>query len=257
MSSLVLNRIVHPGPDDTLPLIICHGLFGSARNWGAIAKRLSAERTVVAVDMRNHGDTGSARPHDYPHMAEDIADVVADLGGRADVLGHSMGGKAVMTLALSRPDLVNRAIVADIAPVAYRHSHQSHIDVMRTLDLTGITRRSQADARLAQTLDDPALRAFFLQSLDLTDGPRWKLDLDALEEGMDATVGWPSPPGRFDGPALFVAGGNSDYLLPQHHDAIRAQFGDATFLTIPGAGHWLHAEQPRAFVDAVSAFLTD
>ena len=257
MPAVELNQIVHAGPEGggDLPLVIAHGLFGSGRNWGAVAKRLSAARQVVAVDMRNHGDSPRARPHDYEGMAEDLAATIDALGGRADVLGHSMGGKAAMMLALSRPALVRRLIVADIAPVAYDHSHAGHIATMRGLDLAGVTRRSEADARLAPALADPGLRAFLLQSLDLTDGARWKLDLDALEEGMAATVGWPAPKGRFDGPALFVAGGQSDYLTPAHHDAIRAQFPDATFHTIPEAGHWLHAEQPRAFVDVVSTFL--
>lgn len=257
MLSVKLNRIVHHGSSstNTKPLLIAHGLFGSGRNWGAIAKRLSATRDVIAVDMRNHGDSPRARPHDYAGMAADLADVIADLGGQADVLGHSMGGKASMALALTHPDLVRSLIVADIAPVAYSHSHSNHIEIMRRLDLSGITRRSEADARLSASLPDPQLRAFFLQSLDLTDGTSWKLDLDALEEGMPATVGWPDLSGTFDGPALFVAGGASDYLTADHHANIQTLFTDATFQTIEGAGHWLHAEQPRAFVDLVSEFL--
>ena len=259
MHSTELSRIVHAASteSDNSPLLIAHGLFGSARNWGAIAKRLSANRTVVAVDMRNHGDSPHATPHDYSEMADDLARVIDDLGGQADVLGHSMGGKAAMMLALTQPDMVRKLIIADIAPVEYSHSHISHIDVMRNLDLSGLTRRSEADSRLAVSLSDPALRAFFLQSLDLTDGASWKLNLDALEAGMPATVGWPDVAGRFSGPSLFVAGGVSDYLTDAHHPKIRTQFSDVTFRTIEGAGHWLHAEQPRAFVDLISEFLTD
>ncbi|WP_316012926.1 alpha/beta fold hydrolase [Roseobacter sp. HKCCA0434] len=258
MPAITLSQVVQDGPEDGVqpPLLIAHGLFGSARNWGAISKRLSAERSVVAVDMRNHGDSPRG-DHDYRNMAEDLAATVERSGTAMDVLGHSMGGKAAMMLALTRPDLVNRLIVADIAPVAYDHSHTAHIEAMRSLDLSGIERRSEADARLAQTLPDAGLRAFFLQSLDLRDGPRWKLDLDRLEAGMPASVGWPDVEGRFDGPALFLAGGASTYLTAGHHDAVRSYFPNATFQTLDGAGHWLHAEQPRPFVDAVARFLSD
>ena len=168
-----------------------------------------------------------------------------------------MGGKAAMMLALTQPAKVRKLIVADIAPVAYAHDHTNHIEIMRNLDLTGITRRSEADARLAAVLPDAGLRAFFLQSLDLSNGPSWKLALDILEQDMDKIIGWPDVSGQFTGPALFVAGGASDYLTEAHHAKITSHFSDARFHTIPGAGHWLHAEQPRAFVDVISQFLAD
>ncbi|QPH54039.1 alpha/beta fold hydrolase [Pontivivens ytuae] len=251
-----LQRVTSGDPrDDATPLLIAHGLFGSARNWGAIAKRLSAGRQVIAVDMRNHGDSPRARPHDYESMADDLAAVVADLGCQVDLLGHSMGGKAAMQLALTRPELLRRLVVADIAPVAYEHSHMHHIEAMRSLDLDGVTRRSEADARLAQTISDAGVRAFLLQSLDVAE-LRWKLDLDALADGMPDTIGWTGQAGRFDGPALFLAGGASDYVTEAHRPAIREQFPDARFEEIEGAGHWLHAEQPRVFVDVVERFLS-
>ncbi|RED13019.1 alpha/beta fold hydrolase [Pontivivens insulae] len=240
------------------PLVIAHGLFGSARNWGAIAKRLSDDRDVIAVDMRNHGDSPHAAPHDYPAMAQDLAEVAQRHGGKIDLLGHSMGGKAAMYLALTQPELINSLIVADIAPVAYDHSHAGHIDVMRKLDLTGVTRRSEADKRLAVHLDDPALRAFLLQSLALdADGPRWKLALATLDQNMPAIVGWPQVEGLFNGPALFIAGGASDYQPPSSEADILSLFPAARFERIGGAGHWVHAEQPRAFVDVVQRFLAE
>ncbi len=251
-----LQRVTSGEPrTDATPLLIAHGLFGSARNWGAIAKRLAAGREVIAVDMRNHGDSPRARPHDYPAMADDLAKVAAERDGPVDLLGHSMGGKAAMQLALTRPDLLRRLVVADIAPVAYEHSHMHHIEAMRALDLAGVTRRSDADARLADAVPDPGVRAFLLQSLDIAE-PRWKLDLDALADGMPDTVGWTGQEGVFDGPALFLAGGASSYLTEAHRPAIRAQFTDARFQVIEGAGHWLHAERPRVFVDVVERFLS-
>ncbi|MBD3765321.1 MAG: alpha/beta fold hydrolase [Rhodobacterales bacterium] len=242
---------------DRPPLLIGHGLFGSARNWNVIARRLADRREVWAVDQRNHGDSPHTATHGYPEMAADLAQVIAAMGGRADVLGHSMGGKAAMALALDRPDLVNRLVVADIAPVVYGHDQTRHIAAMRGLDLTDLTTRAEADRRLAATVEDPALRAFFLQSLDLRaeGGPRWRLNLDVLETEMPRIVGWQAPEGRFDGPVLFVAGEDSTYIRPEHQAAILARFPAARIETIAGAGHWLHADRPREFEETVRRFL--
>ena len=239
-----------------IPVLIVHGLFGSGRNWGVIARRLAETRPVIAVDMRNHGDSPRFATQGYADMAGDLAQVIAAHGGRADVLGHSMGGKAAMVLALTHPDRVRRLIVADIAPVAYGHSQSHHIAAMRALDLTGLRARSEADRRLAETVQDAALRAFFLQSLDLkSDPPRWKLNLDVLEAEMPKIVGWPEITGRYDGPALFLSGALSDYVRPEHRATITALFPRARLARIPGAGHWLHADKPREFEAAVQTWL--
>lgn len=241
----------HGEGGDRPPLLIAHGLFGSARNWGAIARRLSATRRVVAVDMRNHGDSPWDDTHDYPAMADDLAQAI---GGRWDVLGHSMGGKAAMVLALEHPDKVNRLVVADIAPVAYTHTQAHLVAAMAALDLSAISTRTEADAALAQHIDTPAVRAFLLQSLDLRER-RWTLNLSVLGREMAKILSFPETRTRFDRPALFLTGAASDYVRPEHHDRIRALFPDARFAEIAGAGHWLHAEKPREFCDAVTAFL--
>jgi len=244
------------GPAGGIPLIIAHGLFGSARNWGVLQKRLAGDRPVIAVDMRNHGDSPWQASHGYGDLAADLAEVVAAAGGRADVLGHSMGGKAAMRLALDRPAAVRRLIVADIAPVAYGHTQMPLVQAMRGMDLTGLTTRTGADRRLAVAVPDPAVRAFLLQSLDLqADPPRWRLNLEALAAEMPKILGWEAVAGRFDGPALFLSGGGSDYVRPDHRAAILRLFPAATFQQIPGAGHWLHAERPREVEAAVRAFL--
>lgn len=255
----MLATIHHPAatPTDAPPLVIVHGLYGSARNWGVIARRLADVRDVWAVDQRNHGASPRAPVHDYPAMAADLAEVIRSIGGRADVLGHSMGGKAAMQLALTQPGLIRRLIVADIAPVAYDHDQSHHIHAMRGLDLTGLTSRGEADRRLSETVPDPGLRAFFLQSLDLkSHPPRWRLNLDVLEAEMPKIVGWPGTVGRFDGPTLFLTGAESHYVRPEHRETIRALFPAARFARIPGAGHWLHAEKPREFEETVRVFLT-
>lgn len=239
-----------------VPVLIVHGLFGSGRNWGVIARRLAESRPVIAVDMRNHGDSPRFATQSYADMANDLAQVVAAQGGQADVLGHSMGGKASMVLALTHPELVRRLIVADIAPVAYGHSQSHHIAAMRALDLTGLHARSEADRRLASRVEDPALRAFFLQSLDLKSvPPRWKLNLDVLEAEMPQIVGWPDPEGVFDGPVLFLSGALSEYVRPEARETILRLFPRARMARIPGAGHWLHADKPREFEAAVQTWL--
>jgi esterase len=252
-----LNAIRHEGPSG-VPLLIAHGLFGSARNWGAVAKRLAVGREVVAVDMRNHGASPWDADHGYPAMAGDLGEAVDDLGGRADVLGHSMGGKAAMILALTRPEAVRRLIVADIAPVAYGHTQMGLVEAMRRLDLAGVTRRGEADRRLAGAVDDRGVRAFLLQSLVIgKDGARWALNLEALGAQMPAIMGFPEVAGRFEGPVLALRGGASDYLGDDRLPAFRALFPDLRVETLEGAGHWLHAEQPDAFADAVARFLAD
>ena len=251
-----LNRIEYEGPEGT-PLVIVHGLFGSARNWTAIAKRLAAARPVVAVDLRNHGDSPRDRAHGYEEMAADLGEVVADLGGKADILGHSMGGKVAMVFALAQPDAVRRLIVADIAPVAYEHTQIGYVEALQGLDLSGLTRRSEADRRLAASVPEPGVRAFLLQSLLLGEGePSWKLNLDVLGAEMPRIMGFPEVEGRFEGPVLFLRGGASDYVQDSHAEAIRALFPQAEIAALAGAGHWLHAEQPQAFAEAVNAFLS-
>lgn len=255
----MLNLIHHPAAAaaDQPPLVIAHGLFGSGRNWGVIARRLADRRDVFAVDMRNHGDSPRLPSHSYPDLAADLAEVIRHIGAPADLLGHSMGGKAAMQLALTDPALIRRLVVADIAPVAYSHDQTRHIDAMRSLNLAELSSRAEADQRLAARIDDPALRAFFLQSLDLKapDGPRWRLNLDVLESEMPHIVGWPGTAGVFDHPTLFLTGAESHYVKPEYRDTIRALFPAARFARIPGAGHWLHAEKPREFEETVRVFL--
>ena len=238
------------------PLLIAHGLFGSGRNWGVMARRLADTRDVITVDMRNHGDSPRFASQNYPEMAADLAEVIMLHGGVADVLGHSMGGKTAMVLALTQSPLVRRLIVADIAPVAYSHDQSRNIAAMAGLDLTGLTSRTKADERLALSVEDPALRAFFLQSLDLrASPPGWRLNLSVLKTEIPKIIGWPGTQGQYSGPALFLSGADSSYVLPAHHALILAQFPHACFARIPGAGHWLHAEKPREFEEAVQNFL--
>ncbi|MDD9921617.1 MAG: alpha/beta fold hydrolase [Boseongicola sp.] len=247
----MLSTDEYSGPSGKTPLLIAHGLFGSARNWSVISKRLSDSRTVKTVDMRNHGDSPRRDTQSYADMAGDLA---ATLTEESDVLGHSMGGKASMLLALSHPDRVRRLIVADIAPIGYSHTQIHLIEAMKAIDLERIERRSDADEQLSMSVEDKGVRAFLLQSLDVKN-KRWKLNLDVLAQEMDRIIGFPEVNGSFNGPTLFLTGSDSDYVLPEHRSRIRELFPKARFAKLPGAGHWLHADKPREFEAAVRVFL--
>ena len=253
MSGDMLNVMTYEGGSGA-PLLMAHGLFGSARNLGPLARRLATDRTVHVADMRNHGDSPWFEAQDYAGMAGDLAEVIEFLGGPMMVFGHSMGGKAAMMLALTRPELVKRLVVGDIAPVGYGHSHAGLVEAMQAIDPVSVSSRKEADALLGERVRDAATRAFLLQSLDIA-GDRWVLNLDVLARDMDLITGWPEVDGRYDGPVLFLSGARSDYVEDEAKDAIGKLFPDAQFQAIEGAGHWLHADRPVEVADAIGAFL--
>jgi pimeloyl-ACP methyl ester carboxylesterase len=239
---------------DTGPIIvIVHGLYGSGRNWGVIAKRLSNAFRVVTPDLRNHGHSLHSDVHSYAAMAHDLEELITHLGAPVCLCGHSMGGKASMVLALTRPDLVARLLVADIAPVPYTHSQLEHIVAMRAVDLSAVTRRSDAAQQLAAQGTPPALQSFFTQSLDVP-GRSWLLNLDALADNMDAIMGFPTIEAQFEKPTLFLSGADSDYVQTAHRPTIKSLFPKARFARIAEAGHWLHADKPREFEATLRAF---
>ncbi len=250
----MIHVVEHGRDSDRPPLLIAHGLFGSGRNWSSIARRLSGERRVLTVDMRNHGSSDWKDSHGYEDLATDLAEVIDAFGGRADVLGHSMGGKASMAVALHHPGMVRRLVVADIAPVAYDHSQSHLIEAMRSVDMGSVRCRSDADSMMRASIDEPGVRAFLLQSLDI-DRKRWRLNLDVLDAEMDRITGWPRIDAEAGHPALFLSGDDSDYVGRDGRANARTHFPAARFAKILGAGHWLHAEKPREFEAAVRAFL--
>lgn len=250
---VMLHTILHDSPGESPPLLIAHGLYGSARNWGVIAKRLSDRGQVIAVDMRNHGQSPWSDAHGYHDLAADLAEVIRAHGGRADVLGHSMGGKAAMALALAYPELVGRLVVADIAPVQYGHSQLQFIEAMQSVDLSKVTRRSDAEAQLGDLGVDASLQSFLTQSLDIQ-ARKWRLNLQVLAAEMPSIMGFPDFETSWGGPVLFLSGAASDYVQSAHRETIRSYFPAAKFAKIPDAGHWLHAEKPREFEAAIRAW---
>jgi pimeloyl-ACP methyl ester carboxylesterase len=241
------------------PLVILHGLFGSKRNWWSIARQLAATRRVVVADLRNHGASPWDPVHDYPALAADVARLIETrLGGRAAVIGHSMGGKAAMMLALERPALIERLVVVDIAPT---RSPGNSADILRALERVPLDRcahRGDVEAALAGDVPEGKVRSFLAANVvSGPDGLAWGVNLDAFARHLDDILGFPDvPPGRtFAGPTLFLAGGRSPYVRPEQHAAILRLFPAARIETIPAAGHWLHADAPEEFLAAVRPFL--
>lgn len=242
------------------PLVIIHGLFGSKRNWSSIAKRLGQERRVLTVDLRNHGESPWGEDHTYPAMADDIAALIErEVGGPATIVGHSMGGKTAMMVALTRPDLVTRLTVVDIAPAPSGGTLIDFVHTMQELDLSQMARRAEVEAHLAESIPDPGITAFLAHNVRVGENGtlEWQLNLEAIEKNFDAILNFPDvdTDHAFDGPTLFMAGSRSDYILPQHHAEIDRLFPSAEISVVSDAGHWVHAEQPAAFISQLSEFL--
>lgn len=241
------------------PAVLLHGLFGSAGNWGAIQKRLAQRgRRVIALDLRNHGASPHDAAMDYATMAADVSETLAALGALpAAVIGHSMGGKVAMRLALDRPDALTRLLVADVAPVRYEPHFRAFAAAMQDMHVGPGLSRATADAMLAGTVGDRRVRTFLLQNLRLGGpDPGWRIGLDQIAAALPDIEGWEAPEGaRYGGPVLFLTGGRSDYVLPEYRDAIRTLFPRVRFVTLREAGHWLHADDPAGFVATVEAFL--
>lgn len=243
------------GDEKSPPVMIVHGLYGSGRNWGVIAKRLSDQFFVITVDLRNHGDSPWLDTHNYHVMADDLVEVINSLNIKPNIIGHSMGGKAAMVLALKRPNLVRNLIIADIAPVKYEHDQSQFIEAMQKVDLSKVEKRSDATLALSKFVEDKSLQNFFTQSLDIK-AKRWKLNLKVLQSEMSEILSFPKIESEFSGHSLFLKGEKSDYIKPEHQKLIKSLFTKARFATFKEAGHWLHAEKPREFESAARLFFS-
>ena len=240
------------------PAALLHGLFGSARNLGVVQRALAPRWRTIALDMRNHGASPHAAAMHYPAMAADVRETLAARDALpAVLLGHSMGGKAAMRLALEAPEAVRALLVADIAPVAYRHDNARVAEAMQAMPLTPGMTRAAAEVALADAVPDAAMRSFLLQNFVPGAAPEWRIGLAEIAAAMRDIEGWPMPPpgAVYRGPTLFVTGEHSDYLRPEHRPVVRTLFPAARFVSLKRAGHWLHVDQPAAFVAVVEGFL--
>jgi esterase len=242
------------------PLIILHGLFGSLKNWDAISRKLAAHFRVLAVDQRNHGRSPHDSRMDYPTMAADVSELLdACQLPRAHVLGHSMGGKTAMTFALRYPQQCARLIVADIAPRAFPPHHAGILEALMGLDLDSLKTRKEIEEALAGAIPDLGLRRFLLMNLEQGVGGSfsWRMGLAEIHEAYESLGERVSGTLTSTGPALFLRGETSDYLLDDDLPQILSMFPQARLKTVRSAGHLLHVENPTEFLQAVADFLSD
>tara|TARA_R110002012_G_scaffold233742_1_gene407088 strand:- start:411 stop:1178 length:768 start_codon:yes stop_codon:yes gene_type:complete len=238
-------------------IILIHGLFGRLENLNMVAKALSESYRVTSVDVRNHGDSFHSELMDYPSMAKDIVVIMQHLAiESAIVLGHSMGGKIAMELALTYPERVDKLIVADIAPVEYPPHHNQIIDGLKAIDLSSVKGRKDADKQLANYVDNLSVRQFLLGNLTSKNGQFvFKCDIENIDKNYPNIMRTYQGSNTYSGPTLFIKGANSDYILPEHRAEIVRLFPQSRARVIQGAGHWLHAEKTIAFNRSVTSFL--
>jgi esterase len=240
------------------PIIILHGLFGTLDNWQTIAKTLAENHSVYIVDQRNHGRSPHTDAMDYPSMAEDLKSFMESHWiYRSHIIGHSMGGKTAMQFALEHPDMVESLVVVDIAPKHYPGGHKEIFDALTALDLNSIDSRQEAEDFLQTRIPDFAVRQFLLKNLSRTkEGVyHWKMNLPVLYKHYAQILGPTLSDHSFDGETLFIKGGNSPYIQDEDLPDIRELFPRARVETVEGAGHWVHAEAPDAFVETVRKFI--
>lgn len=239
------------------PLLIIHGLFGSGRNWATLAKRFAETQRVFLLDMRNHGQSPWSGEMTYAALAEDIlAFVDQHQLPKVSIIGHSMGGKAAMTFALSHPERVDNLVVVDIAPVTYQLNWGEYITAMRQLDLSGRLKRSQMQQVLDQVTKSAGISQFLLSSLQVEGKSyRWRMNLDVLDANLDSEISrFPQHTAVWTGRCLFVRGESSAYVGEKHLADIVSLFPQAQIHTVANAGHWLHSEQPEQTYSAISRF---
>ncbi len=239
-------------------LLVLHGLFGSLVNWRSVARDLASRLTVFSVDLRNHGRSPHAPGNSYEEMAADLLRFLDDRGlAKAHVLGHSMGGKVAMQLALTEGARVDRLIVADIGPRAYPAIGDPVFAALGAMKPATLGSRRQAETELSRLLPDPGLRAFLLMGLAPADGAgfRWRFHVDALAASRSEIGRAIEGPGGFPGPTLFLRGERSEYVTEEDRPAISRLFPAARIVTVPAAGHWLHVERREAFCAEILTFL--
>ncbi|HEX8497802.1 MAG TPA: alpha/beta fold hydrolase [Actinomycetales bacterium] len=254
-------------------VVFLHGLFGQGRNWTTIARRLADDgRRVTLLDLPNHGHSPWTDRVDYVDMAGLVATTLTSYGEPVTLVGHSMGGKVAMQLALRHPDLLRALVVVDIAPTSYPETggrtddpdeeaspFASYIRAMRAIDLGSLSDRSDADTALRAAVPSDMVRAFLLQSLvrDGSTGWRWRLNLELLGRDLGVLRGFPDPPpgAVYDGPVLWVAGATSTYVLDRDRARMDELFPATRLVRVKGAGHWVHSEQPEVFLATLRQLL--
>ena len=239
------------------PLLILHGLLGSLDNWSPIAQRLATHFRVFLIDLRNHGQSPHAPEFSYDEMVDDLREFLKQQRiEKAHLLGHSMGGKVAMRFAQLHPNLLNKLVVVDIAPREYPSRYAGLMEAMTAVDLARLQRRDEVDQALSSTVPDKSLRQFLLKNLgrDAAGHLFWKPDLKSIRANYDS-IRRGLPEAKCHCPALFIRGEQSDYIQTDDVARIQQLFPLARIESVPGAGHWVHANAPERVLEVVTQFL--
>ncbi len=253
---ILFHRLISDSSDKPF-LIILHGLFGSGDNWQTHAKYLSTWFQVVLIDQRNHGHSPHHDDISYPLMCQDLTDTLNELNiEKAHFLGHSMGGKTVMTFAQNFPHRVESLMVIDMGIKSYPPHHDIIFKGLHAVDVDSCSSRKEAEQRILPFIPDASTQQFLLKSLYWIEEGKlaWRFNIPALEKSIDLILA-SLPDKVFNGPTLFLTGGKSSYVLASDHSSIKSVFPGVIFIEIPHAGHWVHAEAPKEFLDALINFL--
>ena len=253
--TLYSRKVGENGPD----FVVLHGLFGSGKNWRSFAGSLEEDFQVWTLDARNHGDSPHADSMSYQQMAEDVVRFVDENElENVILLGHSMGGKTAMQLALKFPDRIAALIVVDIAPVCYDHQQKQLklIEAMQGLHIAAEMSRSDIEKKLALKIPEKRLLSFLMTNLYRQNGQfQWRIGLEQIAAGMPYLLNYPELNSVFKGPVQFIGGENSAYLKFGYHALIRKIFPESRITMLKNCGHWLHVEQPAAFQKTVKEFI--
>ena len=258
MEQNILHSKIYGQEKPGSPLLVFHGLFGMLDNWATFGKEFGELFPTHLIDLRNHGKSFQSDEMNYPVLVEDILNYMNFHGlQKINLLGHSLGGKVVMSFAITYPEKVEKLIVADISPKAYPPHHQGIFKALKSVDFDKITTRQEAENILSQYISSKSVIQFLSKNLYWTDDKKlnWRFNLKALDEHYNEFVTNAIQFGKFMGETLFIGGEKSDYILPEDQFLIKEQFPNSTIISISNAGHWVQAENPKDFNEAVKSFL--
>ena len=242
------------------PVLILHGILGMLDNWQHFAKLLAKDFHVIIADLRNHGRSPHSSVFDYQVMQDDILELLKELGiEKTSIIGHSMGGKLAMHLALNNPEIVNELIVLDIAVKKYNTGHEYIFDIFSSINLQDFTTRKDIEKTLALSIHNYAIRQLLLKNIKrdkLTSSFAWKFNLEAIKNNYSKIIDAITHDKAYAANCLFVRGGDSDYITDEDVKDIKVLFPKATIETIAGAGHWIHADKEELLYSLISLYLT-
>ncbi|MEP2669945.1 MAG: alpha/beta fold hydrolase [Cyclobacteriaceae bacterium] len=241
------------------PLIILHGLFGSSDNWFSLSKIFAEKYKVYVIDQRNHGQSPHDPVHDYNALTDDLNEFIEDHKiDKPIIIGHSMGGKTAMNFAIRFPEKLSKLIVVDIVPKAYPIHHDSILKGLNTINLDQLESRGQADKILSPFIPEPAVRQFLLKNLarNASQNFEWRINIPVLEAHIDDMGTALQYEGQFNGATLFIVGSKSNYFEPGDDATIKSYFPKAEITTLD-TGHWVQAENPKGFMEAVFNFVNE